>query len=227
MKVLLITGASTGIGAETARQAVAAGYKVVLAARSSDKLKALCAELGGPDKALAVSCDVTDWDSQKAMFGAALKAFGQIDAVFANAGIGASAMGTENGDADNFRAMILTNALGVTYTAKLAIPELKKTKGHLLITGSRAGRVSLSGSVYGATKWFVTGYGQNLAQEMSGTGVRVTVIEPGMVDTPFFDEPKPKALKSEDVAGAVMYALAQPAHVHVSEILMVPTPQAD
>ena len=225
MKVLLITGASTGIGAETARQAVAAGYRVVLAARTPGRLQALAGELGGPDKVLTVDCDVTDWDSQSRMFAAALGAFGQIDAVFANAGIGATAMGTENGDPDNFRDMILTNTLGVAYTAKLALPELKKTKGHLLITGSRAGRVTLNGSVYGATKWFVTGYGQNLAQEVAGTGVRVTLIEPGMVDTPFFDEPKPKALKSEDVAGAVLYALSQPPHVHVSEIMMVPTPQ--
>ena len=119
---------------------------------------------------------------------------------------------------------LLTNVYGCALTAKVTIPELKRHKGHLLLTGSRAGRAPLKGSVYGATKWAITGYGQNLREELADTGVRVTLIEPGMVDTPFFDTPKPDALTSQDVARSVLYAISQPDHVNVSEILIVPNP---
>ena len=224
-KVFLITGASTGIGAATARAAVKAGYRTALAARSVGKLAALVDELGGKENALAIACDVTSVDDQKRMVSETLAHFGRIDVAFANAGIGATEPGTEFGDPGNWRDMIMTNVFGCAVTAKVCLPHLKKTKGHMLLTGSRAGRMTLKGSIYGATKWAVTGFGQNLREEVSGTGVRVTLIEPGMVDTPFFDEPKPKALKAEDVANAVMYAVSQPPHVDVAEVLVIPTPE--
>lgn len=224
-KVFLITGASTGIGAETARKAVEAGYKVALAARSVGKLAALVDELGGKDTALAIACDVTSVDDQKRMVSETLAHFGSIDVVFANAGIGATEAGTEHGDTGNWRDMILTNVFGLVVTAKVTLPALKKSRGHILLTGSRAGRATLKGSIYGATKWAVTGFGQNLREEVAGTGIRVTLIEPGMVDTPFFDEPKPHALKVEDVANAVLYAVSQPPHVDVAEVLVTPVPR--
>jgi NADP-dependent 3-hydroxy acid dehydrogenase YdfG len=225
MKTFLITGASTGIGAATARMAVEAGYRVGLAARSADKLERLAEDLGGPEKAIAMACDVASYDDQQAMVEKTLAAFGRIDVVFANAGVGAKGLGTEHGDPDNWREMVLTNLLGCVFTAKACLPEIKRTRGHILLTGSRAGRLPFKGSVYGATKWAVTGYGYNLREELIGTGARVTLIEPGMVDTPFFDEAKPHALRAEDVARAVMYAVSQPAHVDVSEILILPTPE--
>jgi len=225
MKTFLITGASTGIGAATARMAVEAGYRVGLAARSADKLERLAEDLGGPEKAIAMACDVASYDDQQAMVEKTLAAFGRIDVVFANAGVGAKGLGTEHGDPDNWREMVLTNLLGCVFTAKACLPEIKRTRGHVLLTGSRAGRLPFKGSVYGATKWAVTGYGYNLREELIGTGARVTLIEPGMVDTPFFDEAKPHALRAEDVARAVMYAVSQPAHVDVSEILILPTPE--
>lgn len=226
-KTMLITGASTGIGAATARMAVEAGYRVAMAARSLDKLEKLVSELGAKDKAIAIRCDVTSWDEQQAMVEKTLKAFGRIDVAFANAGTGATASGTEHGDVDNWRDMIMTNLYGVALTAKACIPQIKLNRGHLLITGSRAGRVTLKGSIYGATKWAVTGYGNNLREELAGTGARVTLIEPGMVDTPFFDTPKPKAMKAEDIARAVMYAVSQPDHVDVSELLVIPVTKPD
>jgi NADP-dependent 3-hydroxy acid dehydrogenase YdfG len=227
VKTMLITGASTGIGAATARMAVEAGYRVALAARSLDKLAKVVNELGGKDKAIAIRCDVTSWEDQQAMVDQALGAFGRIDVAFANAGIGATASGTEHGDVENWRDMIMTNLYGVALTAKVCIPQIRKNRGHLLITGSRAGRITLKGSIYGATKWGVTGYGYNLREELAGTGARVTLIEPGMVDTPFFDSPKPKAMKPEDVARAVMYAISQPDHVDVSELLVIPVTKPD
>lgn len=212
-KTMLITGASTGIGEATAKMAADAGYRVALAARSVDKLERIVTQLGGGDTAIAIKCDVTEYEEQKAMVERTLEAFGRIDVVFANAGIGATASGTMQGDYGNWRDMILTNLYGVTLTAKVCLPEILKNRGHFLITGSRAGRTTLKGSVYGATKWGVTAYGNNLREELSGTGTRVTLIEPGMVDTPFFDDPKPKALQADDVARAVMYAVSQPDHV--------------
>lgn len=220
-KTLLITGASSGIGRATAEAAVQAGWKVALAARSESKLEELVGALGA-DRALAIPTDVTDPVQVEAMVAKASE-FGQLISVFANAGLGASAAGTEKGELNNWREMIDVNIWGLCLTVKFAMPALRQAKGgHILLTGSRAGRATLPGSVYGATKWFVHGYGQNLAAEMAEWGGRCTVIAPGMVDTPFFDEPKPQALNAEDVANAVMYALAQPAEVNVGEVLLSP-----
>ncbi len=220
-RTLLITGASSGIGAATARAAAAEGWRVALAARSEDKLAALVDEIG-PDKALALTCDVADPAAVEAMMSRAA-AFGALSAVFANAGLGASTPGTEAGDPDNWRAMIDANIWGLVLTAKHALPRLRQVEGgHMLLTGSRAGRETLKGSVYGATKWFVHGFGRNLAQEMAEWGGRCTVIAPGMVDTPFFDTPKPQGLRPEDVAEAVVYALRQPPTVSVGEVYLTP-----
>lgn len=222
--VFLITGASTGIGAATARQASAEGYRVVLAARSEDKLTALAKELGGEDRALAHACDVTRFEDQEALVKAALDAYGQVDIAFANAGFDA-ARGFLKGDPEQWREMVLTNVLGAAYTIRATLPVLKDAKGHLLITSSVAGRRALPGSLYSATKHAATAMGEAVRQELNGTGVRVTVIEPGMVDTPFFDNPVSDALEADDIARAVMYAVGQPAHVDINEVLVRPTAQ--
>lgn len=222
-RVLLITGASSGIGAATARAAAREGYKLVLAARSSDKLTALAQELG-PENVLTCELDVTNIEQQQAMVEQALETFGRLDGVFANAGRGGSPGGFSEADHDAWREMILTNIYGVGLTIQACLPALKRSKGHVLLTGSAAGRTTIPGSMYSATKWAVTGIGYNLREELRGTGMRVTLIEPGMVDTPFFDEPPTHALEDRDIANAVIYALAQPAHVDVNEILIRPTP---
>ncbi len=220
-KTILITGASSGIGAACAKMAAAEGHNLVLAARSKDKLDALVAEIGD-DKALAVECDVSDGDSQRAMFDKAIERFGSLDVVFANAGFGMSVTGDLDQDIPQFRDMILTNCFGLTLTCKLAQPHLEKSKGHLVMTGSRAAHVALPGSVYGATKWFVDGFARNMHAAASGTGMRVTNIEPGMVDTPFFDSEKPDALRDDDIARAFIYAISQPAHVNVLSVQVNP-----
>nr|MBA2349552.1 SDR family NAD(P)-dependent oxidoreductase [Solirubrobacterales bacterium] len=140
--VLIITGASTGIGAETARAASAAGCRLVLAVRSADKLTALAEELGGGERAIAVPTDVTDWEANEALVAAASDAFGRVDAIFANAGFGAS-RGWLNESPEHWRDMVLTNVLGCAYTVRAAIPALKETKGHVFLTGSVAGRRAL------------------------------------------------------------------------------------
>jgi NADP-dependent 3-hydroxy acid dehydrogenase YdfG len=223
--VFLITGASSGIGEATARRAAQDGYRLVLAARSTDKLERLASELGGEDRALAVRVDVTEWDQQQAMAQAALERFGSLDVVFANAGFGA-ARGFLNESPEHWRSMVLTNVYGAALTIRATMEELKRSRGHFLLTGSVAGRRALPGSLYSATKWAVTAMGEALRQELNDTGVRVTLIEPGMVDTPFFDNPVSNALHPDDIARAVMFAVSQPPHVDVNEILVRPTAQA-
>jgi NADP-dependent 3-hydroxy acid dehydrogenase YdfG len=219
-KVFLITGASSGIGEATARRAAEAGYRLVLAARSTDRLEALAAELGG----LAVSCDVTEWAQQEAMVERALAEFGRIDVVFANAGFG-GARSFKAETPERWREMVLTNVYGVALTIRATMDALVETKGHLLLTSSLAGRRPVPGSLYSATKWAVTAMGEGARLELNGTGVRVTLIEPGMVDTPFFDERPVGMLEADDVARIVMFAVSQPPHVDVNEILVRGTAQ--
>jgi NADP-dependent 3-hydroxy acid dehydrogenase YdfG len=223
--VFLITGASSGIGAATARRAAEAGYRLVLAARSKDKLEALAGELGGKERAIAVQCDVTDFSQQEAMVAAARYTFDRVDVVFANAGFGAK-RGFLEETPEHWRDMVLTNVLGAAYTIRATIPALKETKGHLLLTSSVAGRRVLSGSLYSATKHAVTAMAEAARQDLDDSGVRVTSIEPGMVDTPFFENRPTGALEPDDIARAVLYAVSQPAHVDVNEILIRPTSQA-
>ena len=222
--VFLITGASSGIGAATAREAAHAGYRLVLAARSLDRLEALAEQLGGADRVLAIRCDVTEWSDQEAMVAATQSRFGRLDVAFANAGFGA-ARGFLKGSVEHWRSMVLTNVYGAVLTIRATLPALQESRGHLLLTSSVAGRRALPGSLYSATKWAVTAMGEAARQELSDTGVRVTLIEPGMVDTPFFDSPVKNALAPEDVARAVMFAVSQPSHVDVNEILVRPTAQ--
>jgi NADP-dependent 3-hydroxy acid dehydrogenase YdfG len=224
--VFLITGASSGIGSATARHAAEAGYRLVLAARRVDRLDALAAELGGTDRAIAVPCDVTEWEQQEAMVRNALHAFGRIDVVFANAGFGAP-RGFLESTPEHWKSMVLTNVYGVALTLRATLPALKDSQGHLLVTSSVAGRRAVPGSLYAATKWAVTAMGEAARQELNETGVRVTLIEPGMVDTDFFDEPVSDALHADDVARAVLYAVEQPPHVDVNEILVRPTAQSN
>lgn len=223
--VFLITGASTGIGAATARQAAQAGYRLVLAARSEDRLQGLAQELGGDERAIAVRCDVTEWDQQEAIVARALEHFGRLDVAFANAGFGA-ARGFLAETPEHWKSMVLTNVYGAALTVRAAIPALKESRGHLLLTGSVAGRRALPGSLYSCTKWAVTAMGEAARQELNDTGIRVTLIEPGMVDTPFFEsKPSIEALQADDIARAVMYAVSQPPHVDVNEILIRPIAQ--
>ncbi|HEX5468330.1 MAG TPA: SDR family oxidoreductase [Gaiellaceae bacterium] len=223
-KVLLITGASSGIGEATARRAVEAGCRVVLAARRLDRLEKLAEDLGGSERAVAVRCDVTEWEDQQALAETAISRFGQLDVAFANAGFGAK-RGFLEETPEFWKSMVLTNVYGAALTIRATLPALKESQGHLLLTGSVAGRRALPGSLYSATKWAVTAMGEAARLELNGSGVRVTLIEPGTVDTAFFDSPVSDALEPDDIARAVLYAVSQPAHVDVNEMLVRPTSQ--
>src|SRR3954463_9454960 len=224
---MLITGASTGIGAATARHAVEAGHRVALAARSADKLEQLASELGGEERAIAVATDVTDFAAQEQLVQRPLDAFGRLDVAFANAGFGAK-RGFLEETPEQWREMVLTNVLGAAYTIRATLPALRDAGGPLILTSSVAGRRALPGSLYSATKHAVTAMAEALRQELrqAGDRIRVTSIEPGMTDTPFFSNRPTDALEDDDIARAVLYALSQPPGVDVNEMLIRPTSQA-
>jgi NADP-dependent 3-hydroxy acid dehydrogenase YdfG len=223
--VLVITGASTGIGAATARRAVEFGYRVTLAARSEDRLQALSEELG-PDNALAMRCDVTSWDDQQALVARTLEEFGRMDAYFANAGFGAK-RGFLEESVEHWKSMIDTNVFGAALSIRASLGHFRRhNRGHLLLTSSIAGRRALPGSLYSATKHAVTAMGEALRAEVAETNIKVTLIEPGAVDTPFFENPVSNALEADDIARGVMFALTQPPHVDVNELLIRPIHQS-
>ncbi len=221
-KIMLITGASSGIGEATARAAAAKGYRLVLTARRAEKLQSLVNALG-TERAFAVPADATLLEEQARVVDAALKRYGQLDVVFANAGTGISQPGTEMGDPDEWQRVININVMALLWTAKLTLPHLRKTQGHFVLTSSVAGRTSHKGSIYGASKWFAYGFGINLAEEMALWGGRCTTICPGMTNTPFFDSPKPDKLMPEDIADSVLFAIEAPKRANVREVFVMPT----
>lgn len=223
--MLAITGASDGIGAAVARAAVADGWRVVLAARRTALLDDLAAELGGPGHAVAVTADVTEWDDVQRIPAMALDAFGRLDGVLANAGFGAK-RGFLSESPEFWKSMVLTNVYGAALTLRACIPALTESRGHVMLMGSVSGRQVGTGSLYSCTKWAITAMAEAARKDLHGTGIRVTLIGPGIVDTAFYDDPvSGNPLVPDDVARAVLYALDQPAHVSINEIIMRPTEQ--
>jgi NADP-dependent 3-hydroxy acid dehydrogenase YdfG len=223
-KTWLIPGASSGIGAATARQVVQAGHRIALIARNTERLLNVVRDLD-PQQVLCLGADVSDWNELNDAVAATVQHFGGLDVAFANAGLlsGATSM-IEGETPGEWRNMVLTNVLGTAFTARLCLPELIKTRGHLLLTGSVLGRVAMAGELYSATKWAVTGLAEVIRRELIGSGVRVTLLEPGRVSTSFSDADPHAAphLHPDDVARAVLYATSQPAHVDVNELLIRP-----
>jgi NADP-dependent 3-hydroxy acid dehydrogenase YdfG len=181
--VLLITGASSGIGAATARLATRKGWRVILAARSQHAIHELATELGGPSHAVAAPCDIGDWDQVSTLPTLAQDTFGRLDAVFANAGyFTATSFLHGTGAPQQWREMVLTNVYGTALVARATLPTLVQCRGHLIFTGSVTGRITVPGQLYSATKWAVTAMAQSIRAEVTSTGVRVTLIQPGLVD---------------------------------------------
>lgn len=227
--VFLITGASRGIGLATAQAAAEAGYRLVLTAREVDKLAEHAARLGGPDRVWVAACDVRKWEQVAALVGRVEEEWGRLDVVFANAGtsVVTSFTSSQGAPPAQWADMVLTNVCGPAFTARAALPALIRSGGHLVLTGSAAGRGVRPGNLYAATKWAVTGLAQAIRAECVGTGVRVTLVQPGLTDTggiPASRLGDPK-LAPADVARAVLYAVSQPSTVDVNEILVRPVGQ--
>jgi NADP-dependent 3-hydroxy acid dehydrogenase YdfG len=241
-KAIAITGATSGIGEATALLAARAGAGVALAGRRADRLDALKGRIedeGG--RAVALPTDVSVEDEARAFVQHAYEELGGLDALVNNAGV--MLLGPVGGaDTEEWRRMIGVNCLGLLYCTHAAMPVMAQAGGgHIVNVSSVAGRrAGLGAAVYNMTKFGVTGFSEALRQEALHSGIRVTVVEPGFVDTelqghnvnPAVVEGIDKAmqkigkvLESEDIANAILYAIAQPAHVNVSEVLVVPTGQ--
>jgi NADP-dependent 3-hydroxy acid dehydrogenase YdfG len=228
-RVFLVTGASGTIGAAAARAAAAAGFDLVLSGRRVDLLESLAEELRATVRAIAVAADVTEWADLQSLVSRTVAEYGRLDVALVNAGQSSHCSFLDGDDThEEWRQMVLTNVYGTAATAKALLPLLVGSRGHLVLMGSVAGRVPVPGSLYSATKWAVTAMGQSIRAEANGTGIRVTVVEPGLVDTPAIspdrrDQPK---LRPQDVAAAVVYAVNQPPSVDVNEIVVRPVGQS-
>ncbi|MBD1898331.1 SDR family oxidoreductase [Coleofasciculus sp. FACHB-129] len=240
-KVAIVTGASAGIGEATAIALAAEGASVVIAARRFDQLNAIAdgiAATGG--KALPIVADITDETQVQNLVQKANAQFGRVDILVNNAGIALSG-NIEGANTSDWRRMIDLNVLGLMYATHAVLPILKaQGSGHIVNISSVAGRTARVGiGGYNATKWGVNGFSESLRQEVCKHNIRVTIIEPGMVDTEIdshITDPIAKQrteerrksivpLQSEDVAAAIAYAVTQPPRVNVNEILIRPTDQ--
>ncbi|MBD2133404.1 MULTISPECIES: SDR family NAD(P)-dependent oxidoreductase [unclassified Sphaerospermopsis] len=240
-KVAIITGASSGIGKATAISLAAEGAKVVIAARRRDRLEAIIkyiTENGG--QGLSVIADITDEAQVQNLIQKANAKFGRVDILVNNAGISFPGR-IENADPANWRKMIDINVLGLMYATRTVLPIFKTQKsGHIVNISSVAGRIARAGMAgYNVTKWGVNAFSEALRQEVYQDNIRVTIIEPGLVETEIDQhitdmvakqeiEARRKAitpLQSEDIAAAIVYAITQPQHVNVNEILIRPTLQ--
>jgi len=215
----IVTGASAGIGAETARQLAASGANVVLAARSEDRLDELASELSTHDgKRLVVPTDVRDESAVDALIDETVETFGGIDILVNNAGL---SRGSEVADlsTEEYETMQETNVDGVFYTTRAAIPHVRNSEGHLVFLGSFAGQYPRSfNPVYAASKWWTRGFAKSVAAQVGDDGVGVTVINPAEVRSEFqatdgrtFEEVFEEGEASEpgEVAEAILFAVSR------------------
>ena len=239
-KVVVITGASSGLGEATARHLAAEGARLVLGARRTDRIEALAGELTESGaEALAVTTDVTDRDQVQALVDAAVDQFGRVDVLINNAGLMPQSL-LEHRKVDEWDRMIDVNVKGVLYGIAAALPYMKEQKnGHVINVSSVAGhKVGPGSAVYAATKFAVRALSEGLRQEVKDYGLRTTVISPGAVDTELPDTISDPAvaervrglydnvaIPADSFARAVAFAIGQPEEVDINEILYRPTAQ--
>ncbi len=233
-KKALITGATSGIGLETARALKTAGYSLILTGRREERLAKLREELG----AETLAFDVSDRAQvEKALTPDVLK---DVHVLVNNAGLALGTASVQTVELDDVDAMIDTNIKGLLYVTRLVLPSLIANQGHLVNIGSVAGRWTYpGGATYSATKFAVRAISEALRMDLLGKPVRVTNIEPGMVETEFsevrYQGDKAKAaqvykgmtpLKATDIAETIAWCVSRPAHVNVQELVIYPVDQA-
>jgi 3-hydroxy acid dehydrogenase/malonic semialdehyde reductase len=239
-RTVFVTGASAGFGAAIARRFAASGDRVIVAARRGDRITALADELGA--SAHAIELDVRDRAAVTQAIAGLPAAFAAVDILVNNAGLAKGLEPAPRADLDDWDQMVDTNCKGLLYTTRALLPGMvERGRGHVINLGSVAGSYPYpGGNVYGATKAFVHQLSLNLRSDLHGTGVRVTCIEPGMSGGTEFstvrfagDEARARAvyagmepLGGDDIAEAVHWAAAQPAHVNINTIELMPVVQS-
>lgn len=230
----IVTGAASGIGAAVTRMLASEGARVVASDIAAGPLDAFTSSLTAPGEVMPAVADVRQFAQLAQVAAACQERFGRIDFVVANAGL-VDAGTMADGDPERWRAVLETNLLGVAYTIRAVLPAmLAQNDGHIVLLASVSGRVAYVGEpIYAGSKWGVVGLGHSLRKETVNTGVRVTMIEPGMVDTPLtranpFAQEWMKTqspLRDEDIARAITFALSQPKYMAINEITLRPIAQ--
>lgn len=241
-KVIVITGASSGMGAATTKKAIAKGAKVVIGARNEAKLKAIADSTENPANVIYQKTDVTNLEDVKALVKTAVDKFDKVDIIYNNAGIMPQDKLVDS-DPESWKSMFNTNVIGVLNGIKATLPTMQKQgKGLIMATDSVAGHVVYPGSaVYNSTKFAVRAIMEGLRQEEHGNGIKTGVVSPGAVNTNLFSTVGNKEIKSsfeqmakdnnmtlsaEDVANSAIFMMEQPENVDMNEILVRPTGQS-
>ncbi|WP_327636357.1 SDR family oxidoreductase [Kribbella sp. NBC_00482] len=229
--VTLITGGSSGIGAATARVLLKQGHRLAITGRDADRLAAFATSTGAGERLLTITGDAGDESHVAAAVRQVVDLWGRLDTVIANAGY--SLPGTlEDHDPAAMRAMVLTNILGPALLVREALPHLRMSKGRIVIVGSVAGTRNTPGNLYSVTKWAAHALAENVRLLVAKDRVGVTLVAPGIVDTPFWDERggSPAAaptLTAEQVAEAILFAVNQPEGVDINHLVLRPAGQVN
>ncbi|MFB9237339.1 SDR family oxidoreductase [Plantactinospora siamensis] len=226
--VTLITGGSSGIGASVTRDLLGKGHRLAITGRDAGRLKRFADSLGNPAELLTLPGDASNAPDVERAVAAVLDRYGRLDVAIANAGF-ATRDTIADGDPAQWREMVLTNVLGPALLVRYALPALRETQGRIVLVGSVAGLIGSPGNVYGATKWAVTGLAENVRRLVTGDGVGVTLIAPGRIDTPFWDDlggaQGTALLTADQIAQAIAWTIDQPARVDVNTVVVRPTGQ--
>jgi NADP-dependent 3-hydroxy acid dehydrogenase YdfG len=239
-QVIAVTGASSGIGEATALACANAGATVSLAARRAERIEALAGRIAADGgNALALTTDVSDEQQARSFIERTRSELGRLDVLVNNAGV--MLLGPiEDAPTEEWRRMIAANVFGVLYCTHAALPLMRtQGSGHILTVSSVAGRVVRVGSgVYNLTKWGIGAFSESLRQEVAPYGIRVTLVEPGMVATELASHNRPEVreqmakrfqgvtpLRPEEIAETILFAIGQPPNVSINEVLVRPANQ--
>lgn len=241
MPIALITGASAGIGQATARLLGKNGYDLIICGRRQERLDELSRELSGQCKVHSLRFDVRDKDAVQGQINGLPEEWQQIDLLINNAGNAHGLDTVQDASLDDWDAMIDINVKGLLYVSKAVLPGMvSRNQGHIINIGSTAGKeVYPKGNVYCASKHAVDAFTQGMRLDLNQHGIKVTAINPGLVETEFSmvrfkgDEERAKTvyagmtpLRPEDVAETILFAATRPAHVNIADIILMPTDQA-
>ncbi|WP_067690793.1 SDR family oxidoreductase [Nocardia jejuensis] len=227
--VTLITGGGSGIGAATTRRLLEQGHRVAITGRRKERLDEFAAEVGAGEALLTIAGDAADHEAVQAAVDTTVATFGRLSGVVANAGI-STHDSLVDGDPAEWQDMLLTNVLGPAVLIRAALPALRDTQGRIVLVGSTAGVKNTPGNMYSVTKWAVSALAENARVLVTGSGVGVTLVAPGRVDTSFWDSrpdgvPDGPIMTPENIATSIVFALSQPPGIEINSLVIRPSGQ--